>query len=284
MRDSVKRQYTREWIQYDRPQTMYDKSIQKYITELLSSGDNFAKDPAKLMEDFKKDMHTWITSSKLNEVSGLDEFKDRDIVIGVTGYLDDLHLMKNCVVLKNEYKYHWRLFGDSKFRKLDELVQGDNLILSMPFPFYGDVHPDMNKIIEVCNEKQVNVHIDSAWYGCCRDIKFSYSEPCIKSAAFSLSKGLGLPGNRIGIRYCKERWNGPVSIMNDFNMNNESLVWLGVKFMNKFGSDYWWNKYGDVYEKVCKDFELKPTKAIHLALDNGKPVGVRPLMRCLKNE
>jgi len=57
MRDSVKRQYTREWIQYDRPQTMYDKSIQKYITELLSSGDNFAKDPAKLMEDFKKDMH-----------------------------------------------------------------------------------------------------------------------------------------------------------------------------------------------------------------------------------
>ena len=86
MRDSVKRQYTREWIQYDRPQTMYDKSIQKYITELLSSGDNFAKDPAKLMEDFKKDMHTWITSSKLNEVSGLDEFKDRDIVIGVTGY------------------------------------------------------------------------------------------------------------------------------------------------------------------------------------------------------
>ena len=72
--------------------------------------------------------------------------------------------------------------------------------------------------------------------------------------------------------------------MNDFNMNNESLVWLGVKFMNKFGSDYWWNKYGDVYEKVCKDFNLKPTKAIHLALDNDKPVGVRPLMRCLKNE
>ena len=123
MRDSIKRQYTREWIQYDRPQTMYDKSIQKYITELLSSGDNFAKDPAKLMEDFKKDMHTWITSSKLNEVSGLDDFKDRDIVIGVTGYLDDLHLMKNCVVLENEYKYHWRLFGDSKFRKLDELCQ-----------------------------------------------------------------------------------------------------------------------------------------------------------------
>ena len=38
------------------------------------------------------------------------------------------------------------------------------------------------------------------------------------------------------------------------------------------------------FAKVCKDFELKPTKAIHLALDNGKPVGVRPLMRCLKNE
>ena len=45
MRDSVKRQYTREWIQYDRPQTMYDKSIQKYIintscqkTHTLSKG------------------------------------------------------------------------------------------------------------------------------------------------------------------------------------------------------------------------------------------------------
>ena len=42
-----------------------------------------------------------------------------------------------------------------------------------------------------------------------------------------------------------------------------------------------WKKYESKYYKVCKDFGLKPTKTVHLAIDENKPVGIRPLLRAL---
>ena len=51
--------------------------------------------------------------------------------------------------------------------------------------------------------------------------------------------------------------------------------------MEKFGPEYFWKKYEKKYFKVCEDFNLKPTKTVHLALDNDKPVGVRSLLRAL---
>ena len=35
------------------------------------------------------------------------------------------------------------------------------------------------------------------------------------------------------------------------------------------------------YYKICEDFNLKPTKTVHLAKDGNKPVGVRSLLRAL---
>ena len=91
-----------------------------------------------------------LISSKLNSIKGFDEFLDRDIVLGVTQYLDDLWQTRKNVVLENEYKYHWRLYGDNlTIRKPNELKEGDNLIISMPFPYYGDIHPDMKNVLGI---------------------------------------------------------------------------------------------------------------------------------------
>jgi len=272
----------RELLQYTRPQSMYDSEVHNYIQEILTSGENFASEPEKLIEDFKNKFHNWLISSKLNKIDGFDQFKDRDVILGVTQFLDDLWQTRKCVVLENEYRYHWRLYGDNlTVKKPEELAEGDNLIVSMPFPYYGDIHPDMKKIIDICNERNVKVHIDACWYGACRDIQFSISEPSIKSIAFSLSKSLGLGANRIGVRYCRERWTGPVSIINDFAMNSQILLWMGIKFIDRFGADFWQNKYGEAYKKICEEYNLTPTKAIHLAWDGKHPVGVRPLLRKL---
>ncbi len=272
----------RELLQYNRPQSMYDSEVHHYISEILKTGENFATEPEKLMQEFKDKFHNWIISSKLNKIHGLEDFKDRDIIVGVTQYLDDLWQTRNNVVLENEYKYHWRLYGEKlKVKKPNELQEGDSLIISMPFPYYGDIHPGMDIILDICNQRNVDVHIDACWYGCSKDINFSISEPCIKSIGFSLSKALGLGANRIGVRYCRQRWTGPVSIINKFDMNNQILVWMGTKFIDKFGADFWQNKYGEAYKKICHDYNLKPTKAIHLAWDGNRPVGVRPLLRKL---
>ena len=38
--------------------------------------------------------------------------------------------------------------------------------------------------------------------------------------------------------------------------------------------DFWWNKYGDTYKQICKELELTPTKAIHVAFDKDRMCGV----------
>jgi len=271
----------RELLQYDRPQSMYDSDVHRYISQVLSSGENFGDDPDKLWEEFKNKFHNWIISSKLNNAQGLDAFLDRDIITGVTQFIDDIYQTKsNVKVLPNEYKYHWRMYGDSNtVDNYFALKPGDNLIISVPFPSEGDIHPDMNNILEWCYERAVDVHIDACWWGCSRHLEFNFDHPAIKSIGFSLSKALGLGANRIGIRYCRQRWNGPVTLHNQFNMCNQALVWLGTKFIDKFGTDFWWNKYGDIYEKVCNDLKLTPTKAIHVAYDNDRMCGLRPILR-----
>lgn len=278
-------EYSKKSLQYGRPQGMYDSQVHRYISEITKSGENFGENPYQLFKDFKGHFHKWILGSKLNSIEGLGAFPDRDIITGVTHFLDDIHQMKqNIFVLKNDYAYHCRLYGDSIFKKPSDLKAGDNLILSLPFPYYGDFHPETYKIFDICNSKNIDVHIDSCWLGCCRDIIFDYDQPCIKSIGFSLSKSLGLGANRIGVRYARKRWVGPVSIMNDFSMVNQCLVWMGLKFIQKFGSDFWQNKYGERYKKICKDFKLTPSKAIHIAFDAEKMVGLRPLLRMLPNE
>ena len=275
--------YSKDLLQYERPQSMYDSEVHHYISELTKSGENFAENPDKLFQDFKDSFHKWIVDSQLYLAEGLEFFPSRDIILGVTHYLDDLHITKQqIVVLENEYKYHWRIFGNSlNVKNPSELETGDVLIISLPFCYCGDIHPEMETILQICISKQIPVHIDACWMGCCKDIQFNFNQACIQSVGFSLSKSLGLGANRIGVRYSKNRWRGPVSVMNDFNMTSQILVWMGLKFIHRFGSDFWQKKYGKAYEKICMDFNLTSTKAIHLAYDGASPVGVRPLLRAL---
>jgi len=260
---------------------MYDSEIHKYLTSILNNNENFGDNPELLWSDFKSKFDHWLHNSKLNSISGLDKFQDRDIIAGVTQFIDDIYQMhSNVCVLDHEYRYHTRLYNDKLIvRDHTNIQPGDNLICSMPFPYYGDIHPDMNRVIDRCNEVGAFLHIDACWYGASRDIIFNFDQPCIVSAGFSLSKALGLGANRIGVRYCRTRWNGPVSIANQFNMCPQALVWLGTKFIDKFGSDFWQNKYGEAYKQICSQYNLTPTKAIHLAWDGDRPCGVRLLLR-----
>ena len=156
----------------------------------------------------------------------------------------------------------------------------------MTFPQCGDIHPQTNLILQKCADLNIPVHIDSCWYGCTRDITFNYDHSAIQSVGFSLSKSLGLGVNRIGVRYARKRWNGPVSLINDFNMTIHVLMWMGIQFMTRLGPDFWQKKYGKHYVHVCSTLNLQPTKAIHIALEQKKdsshsPVGVRRLLRKL---
>jgi hypothetical protein len=137
----------------------------------------------------------------------------------------------------------------------------------------------MKEILDEAQDKGISVHVDGAWLTCCRGIDFDLSHPSIKSVAISLSKGLGLGWNRIGLRWTKSNTADAVTIQNDFNMNLRAPVMIGLHFLRNLPPDYLWNTYGNIYSKICKDFNLIATNSIYLALRNGEPVGLSPLIR-----
>ena len=279
MRDSVNREYNEQWLQQDRPQPMYSSNINKFYDNFYQHNPVHTPD---LDQQFKDTFVKWLGNHKYSSFTGLGAFKHKDIINGCTQFIDDLY--QRCGTLQtfeNDYKYHWRLNNDIVYATTDTLDSNKELLISMPFPFYGDVHPDMIEILDTAHEKNIPVHIDGAWISCIRDIEFDFDHPAIQTVGISLSKG-GMGGNRIGLRFARKRPKGAVTIMNDFNMNSQALVSMGIKFMEELGPEYFWTQYKDHYAKVCEDFDLQPTKAIHLASKDGRPVGVRPLLRCLQ--
>ena len=279
MRDSVNREYNEQWLQQDRPQPMYSSNINKFYDNFYQHNPVHTPD---LDQQFKDTFVKWLDNHKYSSFTGLDAFKHKDIINGCTQFIDDLY--QRCGTLQtfeNDYKYHWRLNNNIVYATTDTLDPNKELLISMPFPFYGDVHPDMIEILDTAHEKNIPVHIDGAWISCIRDIEFNFDHPAIQTVGISLSKG-GMGGNRIGLRFARKRPEGAVTIMNDFNMNSQALVSMGIKFMEELGPEYFWTQYKNHYAKVCEDFDLQPTKAIHLASKDGRPVGVRPLLRCLQ--
>lgn len=272
----------------ERPAPLYDREFHDFGQSLVTStNDLFNSQDTGML--FKNEFDKWVTSSTLCKYNGLEAFKHRDVIQGVTSFIDDIYqtYLGNVYSLDRDYLYHKRLYGDKyTLSDIDSIPENSHLIFSLPFPSLGDVHPDTSNILDICQKKNVQVHIDGAWVGSARDIDFNFDHPAISSIGFSLSKGLGLGYSRIGVRYARERHAGPVTIMNDFTMIPRPLCWWGIEFMKRFGHDHLQNKYYKYYKKLCLDYGLIETKCIHLAHINdtgyNRPVGIRRALEYLQ--
>jgi hypothetical protein len=224
-------------------------------------------------------MTQWLFQSKLNTVAGFDQFDRVDIINGCTQFIDAIYMKGPVQTLKGDYRYHARLNPNLVYSIPGYLRRDLPLIIAMPFPGTGAVYDQMTEILDECLDKEIPVHIDGAWITCCRDIVFDVGHPAVCSVGISLSKGLGLGWNRVGLRWTKSQDPDAVTIMNDFNMNLRAPAMIGLHFLRNLLPDYLWNTYGDTYYKICKDFDLTPTKSIYLALKDNQPVGLSPLIR-----
>jgi hypothetical protein len=273
--------YSSSFLEVERPSPLSDNLIENTIQDILSGKlDRDISD--KIYLDFKKEMQHWLLSSKINDIKGLAEFDRVDIINGCTQFINNIYMQGPVQTIDGDYRYHQRL-GLGSITSVGNLKPKVPLILAMPFPSTGSPHLQLSDILNECLEKDIPVHIDGAWATCCRDVSFDALHPSIKSIGISLSKGLGLGWNRIGLRWTRHQVNDSVTIMNDFHMNNRALVMIGLHFVRNFPIDYLWSNHGSRYYRVCEDFDLEPTKSIYLALRNGQPVGVSPLIRHLEN-
>jgi len=273
--------YDTSELEVDRPQPLTDSKIEELINNIISK--KMKHDITdQIYEDFKIEMCNWLKKSTLNNLVGLDTFNRIDICNGCTQFIDSIYMRTTPQVFLGDYKYHERLNKNIQYSETGKLKENSPLLIAMPFPLSGSPHSQMSKILDECLEKNIDVYIDGAWITCCRDIEFNFSHPAIKEVAISLSKGLGLGWNRIGLRWTKNIEPDSISIMNDFHMNNRVLVIIGLYFLRNLPVDYLWKIHENSYYKICSDFNLTPTNAIHLALKDNSPVGISPLIRYLE--
>lgn len=269
--------YNECYLEIDRPSPLTDNHIESMIQDVLSG--KLDRDISNnVYDNFKNEADKYFNSTQLNNFKGLTSFNRIDIINGCTQYIDNLYMQGKVQVLAGDYRYHNRL-GLCVVSTLGKLQHNTPLIIAMPFPSTGAVHVNMTELLSECTIKNIPVHIDGAWITCCRDIVFDFNHPSIHSVGISLSKGLGLGWNRVGLRYTRELVTDSITIMNDFNMNLRAPAMIGLHFIRNLPYDYLWEKYGDSYYKICRDFNLTPTKCIYLALRNNQPVGLSPLIR-----
>ena len=281
-RTKIATAYSADFLEIERPQPLVDNNIEKLIQDVLNG--NLDKNISDTVyTNFKKEMTAWLFSSTLNSVTGFDSFDRVDIINGCTQFIDNIYMQSLVQTLKGDYRYHIRLDPNLVYSVPGYLRKDLPLIIAMPFPSTGDVHTNMTEILDEARDKGISVHVDGAWLTCCRGIHFDVSHPSIKSVGISLSKGLGLGWNRIGLRWTRQTTTDSVTIQNEFRMNLRAPVMIGLHFLRNLPADYLWAKHGERYYKVCQDFNLTPTKSIYLALDGNRPVGVSPLIRYLEN-
>lgn len=225
--------------------------------------------PVETFDLFLKKAPAWFQDTKLNTLSGFEEFPVTEIIMGVNHYIDNLLLdygINGIQVFEHDYTYYWRLDPHKVPVKPGQLDPRKALIISMPFAGLNDIHPYMDEILDEALTKGIPVHIDAAWISAARDITFNFDHPAIQSFAMSLSKGMSLWQNRVGIRWTREvNPTDSITIYNRFHMIPVHIVDMGLHYIQSVPPDHLWNHYEQQYNEACKALYLRPTKMVHLA-------------------
>ena len=225
---------------------------------------------ANYREQFLQLAQEYFLSSKINTLFGLESIESTDIILGCHHFIDNLIMkygIQGLQLFEHDYKYYSRLDPNITYSQIGELVPGKPLLIAAPFPGALDLHWQWSTLLDECDQKTIPVHIDGAWFSSAKNIYLDLTRPCIQSIGISLSKGLGLDWNRIGVRWSKTYdETDSVTIMNNFNMIPKLLIHTGIAALETIPVDYLWNKYGNQYQEICQKLYLRPTNIIHAAL------------------
>lgn len=197
----------------------------------------------------------WIKSSKNFKISGLNDF-DSLVTYGVTDAFNDFYFINSKIyVLRGEYTYH-RDLGYPVLDDINQIPSHTSLIVSYPFSATGNVHPNWENIIRICEERSVKVFIDCCLFGISKVDKLDVSSPCITHVAFSFSKTFATAGNRTGVLYTKDKTFTPLRNQNDHFYTNMIGQLMHMKLMSSFSPDYIYDKYRRKQEELCTNFGI----------------------------
>ena len=243
-----------------------NRDVYEFVTTEVKSANLY--DLNKIPE-FCENYSNWIQSTKLNNLIGLDNFNSKQYVHGTSQSFDFFYLShprKRMRCFKGDFAYHrlsWRDNFDWLYLEDDIIREGDAVIMSVPFSDSGDIHPQTDFILNICDELDVPVFLDCAYMIIARDIDFDFNRECIQGVSFSMSKGFyGAEKLRIGLRLTRKYEDDPVEVFNSMQMLNTVGVHVGQKIIDNYSVDYNTETYRDKQEELCNQLKIGYSKCV----------------------
>lgn len=216
----------------------------------------------------------WISSSKLNKITGHDKLPYRFVSLGTTQGMDWWHYWcmangRRLRMYRGEYPYNRDVLLEGEWtsdRYIDEnpLVSGDAVIISLPFSGSGRKHENMEELLDTCDQLNIPVFVDCAWFGTCHGITADLDRECIKMIAFSTTKGLSCGNWRAGIVFSRLS-EGALSVQTEWKHGIHLHVAIANCLFREFSPDTMPKKFLEAHNAVCEHYGLEPTNTIHIA-------------------
>jgi hypothetical protein len=229
-------------------------------------------------KEFVDEADHWFKSTKLNNLQGWNAFPCVDVIMGCTHYIESLcskHKWQ-IQVLPNEYAYY-TVMGHA-YTEIGNLKPNVPLIISLPNWKYGDIHPEWEKILLECEQKNIDIHIDCAWITVAKNFNFDFNHPNIKSFAMSMSK-YSMTWNRIGLRWSRQRTMDSVTLISSQKKYQEAVAACGYFMMKNIDRDYGWKTYGSHHNEICNQLQLTSTNSVYIVKNiNGDTFGLGSIL------
>lgn len=258
--------------QYAGVKAISDPEIKRFLKQLDFFG--FLSDD-HIQYKFLQQYKSWIIDSKNNKFTGLDKFDFAVCSNGTTESFDKFYMKhkdKRFRCFKGEYTYHmlsWRNnFKNWDYIEHDDLRENDAVVISVPFADFGGIHPEMQRVLDTCENKNIPVMIDSAYIGICRNINFDFSHPAIEEVTSSLSKTFEVSHARIGIRFSRNDNDDPLFVYHKAEYVNRISCGIGLNLMNNFSADYNIDKYLPKQLELSKEMNCDISDCVLFLLGN----------------
>jgi hypothetical protein len=223
---------------------------------------------------FVNEYRDWINSTKINNITGLDNFPFATYSNGTTETFDKFYLKyhnRRFRCFKGEYMYQMACGRNycSTWKFLDDepVAENDAVVISLPFSDLGNEHPMMKTILNQCELLSVPVLIDCAFFGLCSNVEFDLTHPAITEVTFSLSKFFPVANLRIGIRFSKEDTDDTLFISHKHGYVNRIGASVGVKIFEHYSPDYNVLTYKKIQEEFCEELDLIPSSSVIFGID-----------------
>lgn len=230
-----------------------------------------------IFDDFKSRYVAWLKKSNYNFITGLDNF-DCDFSAGVTQALENFILfykdkVKTFCFYQGEYflgplicnynNLKWKWIKD-----INELNEGDAFVISFPFCDTGNPHDHTVVSLQRCEKLNIPVFLDCAYWNLAKGFFMQCDFNCIKIVAFSLSKAFPVPHLRIGVRFSRKDYYDSQKLHDKICYNNKLSAYIGLKIIDNYHPDWFFDTFNDLYNKIIKKFKLKSSQSICFADGN----------------